>query len=288
MTARAPREDPDPCFGHGGIEATAVPGRPGCEGGFALLLLFALLACAVPAAAESRAISCLGRLEPADGVRRVASPAPDGGVIADLRVDEGDRVETDQILATLTSHPLRRAEVARLEAELDATEREAARLRKLSSNAAASQAKLESAEIEVRVARAALSAARAQLELAIVRAPMAGQVLEIHARRGERVGPEGVLELGATDRMYAVAEVYETDIGGIREGQNAIVRSPALQAPLHGSVERVGLKVGRMDVLGTDPIAKADARVVEVRIRLADASAVAALTNLQVEIEIGP
>lgn len=253
---------------------------------FIAVLIIGLMAAPIAANAQARAISCLGRLEPGDGVRRIASPAADGGVIAELQVVEGDWVSADQILATLTSHPLRRAEVAQLEAELENAVREATRLSQLSSNAAASKATLESAEIDVRVARAALSAASAQLELSVVRSPMAGQVLEIHARRGERVGPQGILELGATDRMYAVAEVYETDIGVIKNGQSATIKSPALEAPLHGTVDRIGLKVGRMDVLGTDPVAKADARVVEVRIRLEDAALVAALTNLQVEIEI--
>ena len=43
-----------------------------------------------------------------------------------------------------------------------------------------------------------------------------------------------------------------------------------------------------MDVIGTDPIAKTDARVVEVRIALDDSERAAALTHLQVEVEIGP
>jgi HlyD family secretion protein len=243
---------------------------------------------AAPTAAAPRAISCLGRLEPGDGVRRIASPATDGGVIAQLNVAEGDPVVVDQILAKLSSHPLHQAEVAQLEAELDDAEREATRLRSLSRSAAAAKATLESAEIAVRVARAALAAARARLELSLVRSPMAGRVLEIHTRRGERVGPEGILEIGATDQMYAVAEVYETDIGAVSPGQTAKIKSPAFEAPLTGTVDRVGLKVGRMDVLGTDPIAKTDARVVEVRIRIDDAAAVSSLTNLQVEIEIEP
>ena len=209
-------------------------------------------------------------------------------MIADLKVMEGDRVEAGDVLATLTSHPLKRAEVSRLDAELENAEIEAERLRRLSSGAAASKARVQSAGIDVRVAKAALAAAVAHLELAIVRAPMAGQVLEIHARQGERIGPMGVLELGETGKMYAVAEVYETDIGSVSKGQTATILSPALSSPLKGSVEQIGLKVGRMDVLGTDPIAKTDARVVEVRILLDDATAVASLTNLQVEIEIGP
>ena len=55
-----------------------------------------------------------------------------------------------------------------------------------------------------------------------------------------------------------------------------------------GTVEKIGLKVGRMDVLGMDPVAEADARVIEVDILLDDVDSVKALTNLQVEVEISP
>ncbi len=53
-------------------------------------------------------------------------------------------------------------------------------------------------------------------------------------------------------------------------------------------VERIGRKIGKMDVLRVDPVAKTDARVVEVEIRLDDACRVTALTNLQVEVAITP
>ena len=92
--------------------------------------------------------------------------------------------------------------------------------------------------------------------------------MAIHARRGERVGPDGIAELAQTDQMYAVAEVYETDIGRVAVGQPATIRSPALNANLTGSVERIGMKIGKLDVLDTDPVARTDARVVEVHIKL--------------------
>jgi HlyD family secretion protein len=84
--------------------------------------------------------------------------------------------------------------------------------------------------------------------------------------------------------------VYETDIGRVRVGQEATVHSPALPRVLRGSVERIRPKVGKLDALGTDPAARTDARVVEVEIRLAeaDSEAAAALTNLQVTVEIEP
>jgi HlyD family secretion protein len=88
--------------------------------------------------------------------------------------------------------------------------------------------------------------------------------------------------------MYAIAEVYETDIGKVREGQIATIQSPALPSPLTGRVERIGLTVSKMDVLDTDPVAKTDARVIEVDIRLDAHQDASKLTYLQVRIEIDP
>jgi len=53
-------------------------------------------------------------------------------------------------------------------------------------------------------------------------------------------------------------------------------------------VERIGFKIGKKDVLSTDPVADADARVVEVDIRLDEPKLVAALTNLRVEVIFEP
>jgi HlyD family secretion protein len=101
------------------------------------------------------------------------------------------------------------------------------------------------------------------------------------------IGPQGIVELGRVDRMYAIAEVYETDIGRVRVGQRATVSSRALARPLSGVVERIRQQVRKQDQLGTDPAARKDARIVEVEIRLADSAPAASLTNLQVEVLIG-
>lgn len=252
-----------------------------------VLACVCLASFAVDAAAEERSVSCLGRLEPGDGVRKIASPTG-GGVIGDLAVREGDSVKEGQILATLVTRALHQAEVNRLQAELDQANREAGRLKALSRGNAASAAKSDAAVIDVRVAKAGLSAARAQVALDEIRSPIDGEVLEVHARAGERIGPEGVLELGQTDRMMAVAEVYETDIGLVSVGQPVSMTSSAFATPLTGRVERVGMKIGRMDAIGTDPIAKTDARVIEVRIALDEPARARALTHLQLEVEIGP
>jgi HlyD family secretion protein len=113
-------------------------------------------------------------------------------------------------------------------------------------------------------------------------------VLAIHARPGELILQDGILELGRTDRMYAIAEVYETDIRQVRLGQRATISSPALDRELAGSVTRINQKVEKQDEIGTDPAARKDARIIEVEILLEDAESVASLTNLQVDVVIQP
>jgi HlyD family secretion protein len=243
------------------------------------------------AAAEPRVISSLGRLEPENGVIQLAGPSGGGftgAVLKTLEVSEGDWVEKDQVLARLDSYDLRSAEVARLNAILANARSEMARQEDLSRTSATSRATLDAAQMDLDIALADLAAARASLELAVVRAPLRAQVLEIHAYPGERVGPEGIMELGRTDRMYAVAEVYETDITAVKAGQLARVQAPAMETALSGRVERISLKVGRLDAIGTDPISKTDARVVEVFILLDDSESVARFTNMQVKVEIQP
>jgi HlyD family secretion protein len=233
-------------------------------------------------------VAALGRIEPHRGVYRVAGPPRPAVVIESLAVEEGDGVARGEVIAVLQGIALQRAEVERFEAEASHGERELARLERLRRGAAASSVDLEAARLVRDVARANLSRAEAELELSRVRAPIDGQILKVHAREGERVGPEGIVEIGETTSMYAVAEVYETDIGRVRVGQRARIVSPALESPLDGSVERIGLRIGRQDVLRTDPVADADARVVEVEIRLDDPAAAARLTNLRVDVLIEP
>jgi len=234
------------------------------------------------------AITALGRIEPRDGVIRISGPSRVAVVIGALRVAQGDAVKAGDVLAVLDSHASEQAVVERLRAELRSARRELARKDKLHREGAIAEAILDAELLARDVARAQLRHAEAELARSTVRAPVDGQVLKIHAQTGERVGPKGILELGRTAEMYAIAEVYETDVRRIEIGQRARVSSPALEAPIEGVVERVGMKIGKLDALSTDPAARTDARVVEVEIRLDDPEPVKSLTNLQVEIAIAP
>lgn len=142
------------------------------------------------------------------------------------------------------------------------------------------------AQVQVNSVASSLQLANAKLEQKVVRAPRAGQVLKIFTHQGEALGNEGLLQMGDTRQMYVVAEVYETDIAKVQVGQTATITSAAFPGSLQGRVEQVGLRIGKNDVLDTDPAANTDVRVVEVRIRLSNSRQVATLTNLQVNVAI--
>jgi HlyD family secretion protein len=166
-----------------------------------------------------------------------------------------------------------------------------------STDLANAQAQLQSAraglqrsqvQVLVASAKSSLKLADAKLAKMILRAPRSGQILKIFTFKGEALSDKGLLQMGNTRQMYVVAEVYETDIGKVQVGQSVTVTSSAFSTPLSGRVAQIGLRVGKNDVLNTDPTANTDVRVVEVRIRLEQSRLVAGLTNLQVDVAIQP
>ncbi|MBD2212557.1 ABC exporter membrane fusion protein [Nostoc linckia FACHB-104] len=144
------------------------------------------------------------------------------------------------------------------------------------------------AQAEVNSAQAAVEKIRAQLNQAYIRAPKAGQILKINTRAGETVGNDGIVELGQTDQMYAVAEVYQSDIHKVRPGQKVKVSSDSLPGELQGTVDWIGMQIQRQNVINADPSSNIDARIVEVHVRLDQASSTKAaqFTNLQVKAVI--
>jgi HlyD family secretion protein len=102
------------------------------------------------------------------------------------------------------------------------------------------------AQTEVNQAVAAVKRAEAELKEATIRAPIAGQVLEVYTQSGEAIADEGIVDLGKTDPMEVVAEIYQSDIGKIRSGQPAIVTGEGISGELRGTVRQVGLHcIGR-------------------------------------------
>lgn len=151
-------------------------------------------------------------------------------------------------------------------------------------SAASEQIDIAVARRELAAAEADLAQTRVQLDQASIRSPIRGRVLAVHTRPGEKVSTDGVMEVGATAAMIAIAQVYQSDIGLIRIGQPVELKSDTFSQPVTGVVERIGLKVKRQSVINNDPATDTDARVIEVRIAVDPESStlVADLTRLQI------
>jgi HlyD family secretion protein len=255
------------------------------------------------------AVSALGTLLPAGDVRRLASPTSEMGGsprLLSLAVQEGQRVKAGQLLATFDSRPKLLADVAALQARIASLQvqirlqsREVDRYQSAASSGAAAMVVLEEKRDDLVKLQGQLREAQAQrqglqVDLADseLRAPLAGTVLKIHSRPGERPGDDGVMELGAGDQMEAVAEVYESDINRVKLGQMVTLLSEngGFSGSLQARVIRISPQVRQRSVLSTDPTGDADARVVEVRLALdpADAGKVRDLAGLKVIARFTP
>lgn len=247
------------------------------------------------------------RIGQIDGPQRAAIAAQESAIAslqAELDVAKIDLARFQELNASgaISRQELDRqqATVNRLSADLGnaaATKQrlEQARLSDINNAQAqvvSAQATTARSQVASRVDSAAQSLALAEAQLArtVVRSPQAGQVLDVFAYPGEAVAPgDGpILALGDTRQMVVVAEVYETDIGLVALGQHATItsRNGAFSDTLTGTVSEIGLQIAKNDVLDDDPAANADARVVEVRVAVDQSEAVAALTNLQVDVAI--
>jgi HlyD family secretion protein len=266
----------------------------------------------VPATATAprlEAVSALGTLQPAGDVRRLAAPTSAMGGsprLLSLAVEEGQRVKQGQLLATFDSRPKLVADLAALQARITSLQvqirmqtREVERYQSAASSGAAAMVLLEEKKDELVKLQGQLREAVAQrqglqVDLADseLRAPLAGTVLKIHSRPGERPANDGVLELGAGDQMEAVAEVYESDINRVKLGQvvSLVSENGGFSGSLQARVIRISPQVRQRAVLSTDPTGDADARVVEVRLALdpSDAGKVHDLAGLKVIARFAP
>ena len=158
----------------------------------------------------------------------------------------------------------------------------------LSSIAEVRGVDVQAAQMEVENAVAAMKRAQTDLDQAYIKAPMAGQIIKIHTRVGEKISDDGIADLAQNDQMVAVAEVYQTDITKVKLGQQAVVTSQAFEGEVRGTVSQVGLQVNRQNVFANQPGENMDRRVIEVKIHLnpEGSKRVAGFTNLQVQTAI--
>ena len=207
-----------------------MPARIACLFTFALALSTFAASDTIAAAPES--ISALGRLEPENGIIRVASPstpqAAYGAVLAALRVEEGDDVEQGQLLAVADTAAVMEAIVAEARSQVEHAQREVDSAR---SMAAATCTRADVAERE--------AGRRAQLqEQGLAGEEEADRARgEADARRASCTAASTAIQL--TETQVRVAEAHLSRVQA--ELQRAYIR-----APISGRVLEVLVQPGEL------------------------------------------
>jgi HlyD family secretion protein len=145
-------------------------------------------------------------------------------------------------------------------------------------------------EVALTAARADLAAADAALERTRVRAASAGTVLQVNAKAGETATPSpenALIVIGDLSGLRVRAEIEERDIGKLRTGQAAIVRSDAFPGKdFDGKIATLGQALGPSRLGQRGPRKPTDVDVLEVIIDLAGQPPL--LAGMRVDVFLKP
>jgi RND family efflux transporter MFP subunit len=162
------------------------------------------------------------------------------GEIKRVYVREGQAVKAGQLLVALDTDILQ-STLSELESSLalarETYERQA-RLwqQKVGTEMQYLQAKTNKEALEHRIATT-----RAQIELAMVRAPFNGTIDELPAKEGQVVVPgTPLVRLVGREQMYVKAEISERYIGRFKQGDKVTIYFPTLEQRLASSILAVG------------------------------------------------
>ena len=234
-----------------------------------------------------------GRADVEGGVIEVA--ARRGGVVQAVYVQEGDRVVAGQILARQEDEEARlavsraQAEVAQaqsqltsLQVDLNAARRELGRLEELAPTNFVAAQRLDQARDAVAAAEAAIAGQRAtvntvvarqreaeyNLELTIIRAPMAGRIARRYAQPGAGASTLNVstmFDLEPDTQRIVRAEIVESDLPNVTIGQQVEITPENDPTRVYvGQVLRRATMFGARQLQSDTPGQQTDERVVEV------------------------
>jgi len=241
-----------------------------------------------------------GKADVEGGIINVA--ARRGGVVRAVYVQEGDQVAAGQILARQEDDEARlsvesaraavnqaSAALAQTRVQLDTARREHARLQALSAKnfvaaqrldqaqdaIRAAQATLQAQAAAVQTAQAQLNQAQYNLELTVIRAPMAGRIVRRYANPGSgasTLNVSNMFDLEPVAPRIVRAEIVESAIPNVAIGQDVEISPESEPTKVYvGKVLRRAAVFGSRKLQSDDPSERSDERVVEVVVSSGDA-----------------
>jgi len=176
------------------------------------------------------------------------------GLVEELLVREGEKVEQGQVLARLDTDTLEarrntlEAQLLEAQARLRSADTRLRRARELFEAEVISEEQFDDARYEWEALKANVESLKAsveeidvQLRQSVIKAPFRGAVTAKLTEIGQWLGAgDPVVELLALDALEVTVDVPEIHVGKIRLGQGARVRLEALpNRPLNGRVSAV-------------------------------------------------
>ena len=233
------------------------------------------------------AVAALGQLSPAGEIRQLAAPITQFGAsprLSQLLVKEGDFVKEGSVLVIFEN---RKKLVSDLERknnliktnnlEISLKEDQIKRYELAVEKFAYSMVQLSQRKdelLKLKKQKIVNIGDKKNIEIDLfnskLRSPIDGYILSINTRVGERSKNEGILDIGSSQNMEALIEVYESDINRVFISQNVelISENGGFKNVLKGEVIRISPQVKQRKVLSTDPTGDADARIIEVLVKL--------------------
>ena len=234
-----------------------------------------------------KAVAALGQLSPAGEIRQLAAPISQFGSsprITELLVKEGDFVKKGDILAIFENKEKLMIDLEKKEdllktinLEILLKQEQIKRYELALENDAYSFVQLSQRKDELlKLQKQKINniGDKKNIEIDLfnseLRSPIDGFILEINTRIGERPKTDGILDIGSSQNMEALIEVYESDINRVYISQNVELSSEngGFNKILNGKVIRISPQVKQRRVLSTDPTGDADSRVIEVLVKL--------------------
>jgi HlyD family secretion protein len=206
------------------------------------------------------------------GAARDRRTAEDAAFVAE-RLYSLNRFELDRWLVARRNGLANDADIAKVRDTVvkarEAMDAARSALRRVLTDTPAAQTRLEAA---LAASRSELAMADAAAERARIRAPQDGTVLQLSATQGESVAPSPeniLLVLGDVTSLRVKAEIEERDIGKIRIGQAAVVRSDAFPGrEFDGVVTAVAQAMGPSKLGQKGPRKLGDVDVLEITVEL--------------------
>jgi HlyD family secretion protein len=129
-------------------------------------------------------------------------------------------------------------------------------------------------EIDLASTQARIAIARRNCEVALVRSPLDGVVVQIATRPGERISGAGIAKVVDMSQLRVLADVFEDQVARLAQGGKVEITLRGNPTVYNGTIVRVGSTVNRMQRVEPDGAASTDARVVQIEIQFDDPSSV--------------